>query len=99
MADHLLVVVDICGPEVYEDVHDKHDVHDQVHHVEWRAGVATFASPLLPDVVEEEGGRVGCEDGRVDDEQQDQPVPHSLEGAVVEDGPLVDPRGLELVLW
>jgi len=98
VADHLLVGVDVRGPEVDEDVHDEHDVHDQVHHVEGGAGVTALAPPLLLDVVEEEGGGVRREDGRVDDQQQDQPVPHGLEGTVVEDGPLVHARGLELVL-
>lgn len=49
-------------------------------------------------VIEEERGRVGRQDGRVDDQQQDEPVPHGLEGAVVQHRPLVDARSLELVL-
>lgn len=49
-------------------------------------------------VVEEERGRVGRQDGGVDDQQQDEPVPHRLEGAVVQHRPLVDARSLELVL-
>lgn len=28
-----------AAPEVDEDVNDEHDVHDEVDHVEWRAGV------------------------------------------------------------
>lgn len=98
LADHLVVVVDVGGPEVDQDVHNEHDVHHQVHHVERVAGVAAGAPPLLLHLVEEEGGRVRREDGRVDDQQQDDPVPHRLEGAVVQDGPFVDARGLELVL-
>lgn len=98
VADHLLVDVDVRGPEVYEDVHNEHNVHDQIHHVEGRAGVATLPSPLLLDVVEEEGSRVGGENGRVDDQQQDQPVPHRFEGTVVKDGPLVHAWCLELIL-
>ena len=50
-------------------------------------------------LIEQEGGHVGREDGGVHDEQQDQPVPGRLEWAVVEDGPLLDARGLEPVLW
>ena len=98
VAHHLLVDVDVSGPEVDEDVHDEHDVHNQVHHVQRRAGVAALPPPLLLEVVEEEGGGVGRENGRVDDEQQDEPVPHGFEGAVVEDGPPVDACRLELVL-
>lgn len=98
VADHLLVVVDVGGPEVDEDVHDEHDVHHQVHHVKRVAGVAAGAV-LVFGLVEEEGGGVRCEDGRVDDQQQDDPVPHRFEGAVVKDGPLVDPWSLEFVFW
>lgn len=99
VADHLVVVVDVGGPEVDEYVHDKHDIHHQVHHVERVAGVAASSPPLLLHLVEKEGGRVRCEDGGVDDQQQDDPVPHGFEGAVVKDGPFVDAWGLELVLW
>ena len=98
VADHLLVGVDVRGPEVYEDVHNEHNVHDEVHHVEGGAGVAALPPPLLLDVVEEEGSRVGGENGRVDDQQQDEPVPHCFEGAVMEDGPLVHAWCLELIL-
>lgn len=49
-------------------------------------------------IVEQESGRVGREDGRIDDEQQNQPVPDCLEGTIVEDRPLVDAGRLELVL-
>lgn len=99
VADHLVVVVDVGGPEVDQDVHDEHDVHHQVHHVERVAGVAAGPPPLLLHLVEEKGSRVGREDGSVDDQQQDDPVPYCFEGAVVEDGPFVDARGLQLVLW
>ena len=40
-------------------------------------------------LVEEEGDGEGREDGRVDDEQQDDPVPDGLEGRVVEDDELL----------
>lgn len=98
IADHLLILVHVGGPEVNEDVDDEHDVHDEIDHVERAAGVSAFAPPLLLLVVEEEGGRVRSEDGRVDDQQQDQPVPNRFERAVVQDGELVDARRLELVL-
>lgn len=49
-------------------------------------------------IVEEECGWVGSQDGGVDDQQQDEPVPHRLEGAVVQHRPLVDARSLQLVL-
>ncbi len=56
VADHLIVVVHVGGPEVDEDVHDEHDVHHQVHHVERVASVATGPPPLFLDLIEEEGG-------------------------------------------
>lgn len=46
------------------------------------------------DKPQQEGGRVRSEDGRVDDEEQDDPVPHGFEGAVMEDGPFLDPGRL-----
>lgn len=97
VADHLLVGVDVGGPEVYQDVHNEHDIHHQVHHVERRAGVAALPPPPLLDVVEEEGRGVGGENGGVDDQEQDEPVPYRFEGAVMEDGPFVYPWSLEFV--
>ena len=99
VADHLVVGVDVGGAEVDDDVHHEHDVHDEVHHGERAAGVAAVPALRLVLVAEQEGGRVGSEDGRVDDQQQDEPVPHGLEWAVVQEGPPVDTRGLQLVLW
>ena len=98
VAHHLLVDVDVGGAEVDEDVHDEHDVHHQVHHVERRARIATLTPLLLLTVVEQEGGSIGRENGGVDDQQQDEPVPHRLEGAVVQDGEAVHAGGLQLVL-
>lgn len=98
VADHLVVGVDVRGAEVDEDVDDEHDVHDEVDHVERVTRVATNAPLLLLGVVEQEGGAVRGEDGRVNDQQQDEPVPHGLERAVVQDGELVDALRLKLVL-
>lgn len=49
-------------------------------------------------LIEQERGHVGREDGRVDDEDEDDPVPERLERRVVQHGPLVDAGGLQLVL-
>lgn len=98
VTDHLVVGVDVGGAEVDDDVDDEHDVHDEVHHVERTAGVAAVLHGSLLLLVEQEGGGVRREDGRVDDQQQDQPVPHRLKRAVVQNRPLVDARSLELVL-
>lgn len=67
VADHLVVLIDVGGPEINEDVNDEHDVHNEVHHVEWVAGVAAFSPPLVFHLVEKEGGWVRREDGGVDD--------------------------------
>lgn len=48
--------------------------------------------------VQQERGEVRREDGRVDDQQQDDPVPDRLERAVVQYRPFVDLGRLELVL-
>lgn len=63
-----------------------------------------FAVLLILSVVEiglaqKEGGHVGREDGRVHDENEYDPVPHCLEGRVVEDGVVVDLGVLKFVLW
>lgn len=38
---HLVIGVDICGPEVDDDINDEHDVDDEIHHVEGGTGVTT----------------------------------------------------------
>lgn len=99
VADHLVVVIDVGGPKVDEDVHNEHDIHYQVHHVERVAGVATGSPTLFLHLIEKEGSRVWCENGGVNDQQQDDPVPYCFEGAIVKDGPFMNAWGLELVLW
>lgn len=41
VADHLVIGVDVGGSEVDDDIHDKHNVHDEVHHSEGATGIAT----------------------------------------------------------
>ena len=48
---------------------------------------------------EDEGSIVGGDDGGVDDQEQNDPVPDRLERGVVKDRPPVYPWRLELVLW
>lgn len=99
VADNFIVVVHVGGPEVDEDVHDEHDVHHQVHHVERVAGVAARPPLFFLCLIQEKCSRIWREDGSVNDQQENDPVPHSFEGAVVEDGPFVDTWGLEFVFW
>lgn len=52
---------------------------------------ATVGARALLGLLQQEGGWSRGEDRRVDDQEQDEPVPHGLfEGAVVQDGPAVD---------
>ncbi len=99
MRHDLVILVDVRRAEVDEDVDDEHDVHDEVDDVEGvvvaRRARTVLGARLL---VEQEGGDVRREDGGVDDEDEDQPVPHSLEGRVVQDGEAVHARRLQLVL-
>ena len=108
MRHNLVILVDVRRPEVDEDVDDKHDVHDEVDDGERLlvvgtghgggvfGGVGAGAGGLL---LEDEGRIVRGDDGRVDDQQEDDPVPDRLERRVVEDRPLVYPWRLKLVLW
>ena len=101
VAHHLVVLVDVGCAEVDEDVDDEHDVHDEVDDGEWLRVAAFHRRPGLVLLLlgQQEGGGVGREDGRVDDEQEDDPVPHGLEGRVVQQRAAVDTLRLQLVLW
>ncbi len=88
MADHFIVFINVCSPKVNENIDNEHNIHNEVNNGE-RVIVAT-ASPktvvgqVVPWVlIEEEGGHVRREDSRVNDEDKDEPVPHSLEGRVM----------------
>jgi len=48
-------------------------------------------------IVEHEGGDVGRDDGRVEDEDQDKPVPDSLKRRVVKDRKMMHVERLHLV--
>ena len=100
VTDDLIVLVDVGRAEVDEDVYDEHDVYDEVNDGQ-RVPVAGVGPVLATSdlgavlgVVEKEGGNVGRADGRVDDEQEDEPIPDSLERRVVKDGEAVDGRGV-----
>lgn len=61
---------------------------------EWRLSLVRFKVRF----VEKKSRHVWREDGRVHNEQEDDPVPHRLEGRVVKNGPLVDHWALQLIL-
>ena len=100
VAHHLVVLVHVGRAEVDEDVDDEHDVDDEVDDGERLRVAALHRRPGLVFLLlgQQEGGGVGREDGRVDDEQQDDPVPHRLEGRVVQQRAAVDALRLQLVL-
>ena len=75
------------GVEVEDDVHQEDDVHHAVQH-----------QPHDVVLLGLEGDVVGHHDGRVEGEDEDDPVPRGLEGAVVEDDVGRRLRGLLLVL-
>ena len=75
------------GVEVEDDVHQEDDVHHAVQH-----------QPHDVVLLGLEGDVVGHHDGRVEGEDEDDPVPGGLEGAVVKDDVRRRLRGLLLVL-
>lgn len=100
VADHLVVLVDVGGAKVDENVKDEHNVHDEVNDGHGLGVTTLHARPRLVLLLlgQEEGRGVGREDGCVDDQQQDDPVPHGLEGGVVQEGAAMDALRLQLVL-
>ena len=72
--DHLSGRAHEGGVEVQHDVDQEDDVHDAVQH-----------QPGQVVLLGLEGDVVGHHDGRVEGEDEDDPVPGGLEGAVVED--------------
>lgn len=69
VADHFVVLVDIGGPEVDEDVDDEHDVDDEVDD---RQGVAVSTLDALVGgflffFAQNERGGIRSEDSGVDD--------------------------------
>lgn len=97
VADHLVVRVDVRGPEVDEDVDDEHDVDEQVDDDD-RVVVVLPVSLVRFLLAEQESGHVWREDGRVHHQQKDDPVPDRLKRRVVQDRPLVHGGLLQLVL-
>ena len=61
--------------KVEHDVYEEDDVHDAVHHQQGDVG-----DRLVP-----EGGVERDHDGRVESEDENDPIPYRLEGRVVED--------------
>ena len=98
MAATDLPVVDVGGAEVDDDVGDKHDVDKYVDHEQWvqrlfrgvdrcrlgrRLAVVERRTAGVA-LAQQEGGRVRREDGRVEHEEQGDPVPDGLERRVVQ---------------
>lgn len=96
---HFFILIYICCSEVYKNVYDKHNIHNQVYHIQRAAGIAAFSSFLFFSVIEEKGCRVGSEYSRVYDQQQNKPIPDSLERTVVQYCKLVDAWCLQFIFW
>lgn len=58
--------------------------------------LALLATEIV--LIEEESGDVRRKDGRVDDQQEYNPVPDGFKGRVVQDRPFMDTRRLQFVL-
>ena len=105
MTDDLVVLVDVRRTKVYDDVDEEHDVDEKVDDGEWVVvtlqDAAVFELPLLLHVlvvVQKKGSDVRRADGRVDDEDENDPVPDGFEGGVMDDREPVLRRSLQLVL-
>ena len=83
MAHDLVILIYIRRPEIDQYVNNKHDVNDEVNdrHGVLVAGTDVMWAWLL--CAQEEGGGVGGKDCRVDDEKEDDPVPHGFKWGVV----------------
>lgn len=98
LCHHLVVLVHVRRAQVDDYVHDEEHVHHQVGHVEGVARVAAAPLPQVAVLVQQEGGGVGREHGRVENQDEDNPVPESLEGAVVEQDPPCGVGHLQFIL-
>lgn len=103
MTDHLIILVDVRRSEIDEDINDEHDVNDEVNDgqgfiVAVVVSAATRTGTLVL-LVEKKGSHVWSDDGGVDDQDKDEPVPDGLERRVVQNGEPMDTRRLQLVLW
>lgn len=101
MTDHFVVLVDVGCSEVNQNIYNKHDIYNEVDDRQWVfvTSLHIIFVALFAFLAEQKRGDVRCEDGCVDDEQKDDPVPHSLERRVMKNRALVYPWRLEFVLW
>lgn len=99
LSDDDVIVVHIRGAEVDDYVHDEEHVHHEVGHVQRVTRVAASSLPRVAMFVQQEGGWVRGDNGRVEDQQQNDPVPKGLDGAVMEQDPPCCFRNLEFVFW
>ena len=60
--------------------------------------LSTYTTAFVVFVVEEKGSDIRCEDGRVDDENEDEPIPDSLKRWIMQNGAMMNTRWLKLVL-
>lgn len=72
------MIQDAIKPSTY----DEEDLHQNVAHTGW---IACRRAAVLPYLYSSEAHIVGHSDGHIEGSQQDQPIPPSLEGAVVKE--------------
>ena len=87
MTHYLVVLIHVGRPKVDQDINDEHDVDRQIDDSQ-RVVVPVVFVPRPADrglrappavlFVQEERGDVRGEDRRVDDEDENEPVPHGL---------------------
>lgn len=80
VTDHLIVLIYIGRAEVDQDVDDEHDIHNEVND---RQRVAVAALDALIGRVflllaQDKRGRVRGENGRVDHQEENYPIPDCL---------------------
>ena len=87
LCDHLVIVVHIRCAKVDDYIHNKQHVHQKVRHIQGVTCVAAAPLTYIPVLIQEEGGWVRCENSCVEDQEENNPVPKCLEGAVVKQDP------------
>ncbi len=100
VTDYLVVFVHVGSPEVYEDINNEHDIHDEVDD-----GKRVLVTPIrvvlvvafVRGVVKKKRRHVRGKYRRVDDKNENKPVPNSFEGGIMQNGEAVNPRCLEFV--
>ena len=98
---HLTRLAHVGGAEVDDYIHDEQYIHQHVQHTQRVTSVTTFVDLFthIQVFVQMERGRIWCEHSRVQDQDQDDPIPECLEGAVVKQDEPCCLWNLQFVFW